>query len=193
MSSKNIKTVAVHAGSRIRGSRAEGIAPPLHLAAVSYFDDAGALDRSLDGKDFVYARISSQNVVLLEEAVAALEGAEACVAFASGMAALRAVLDAQPLASGDCVVMPADGYGATRALFKSSLARRGIELHPLILSEPGTGGKHHQPPAFGSGLAGPERHLPPRRRSAGRRCHLRLAGSSAGPPIGRRLRGSIHH
>jgi cystathionine gamma-synthase/methionine-gamma-lyase len=136
MSSKNIKTVAVHAGSRISGSRAEGIAPPLHLAAVSYFDDAGALDRSLDGKDFVYARISSQNVVLLEEAVAALEGAEACVAFASGMAALRAVLDAQPLASGDCVVMPADGYGATRALFKSSLARRGVELHPLILSEP---------------------------------------------------------
>lgn len=135
MDSKKVQTLAIHAGSRLSGSFAQGVTAPLHLAAVSYFDDAQLLDQSLDGKDFVYTRISAQNSVLLEEAVAALEGAEACVCYASGMAALRAVLDAQSLKPGDRVVMPADGYGATRALFKSALAARQVELHPLLLSE----------------------------------------------------------
>src|SRR5262249_50823962 len=51
------------------------------------------------------------------------------------MAALRAVLEAQSLRPGDRVVMPADGYGATRALFKALLAARQVELHALVLSE----------------------------------------------------------
>src|SRR5260370_40949616 len=135
MGSNKVQTLAIHAGSRLSGSVAQGITPPLHLAAVSYFDDAQRLDQSLDGRDFVYARISAQNAVLLEEAVAALEGAEACGCYASGMAALRAVLEAQSLKRGDRVVMPADGYGATRALFKSVLAARQVELFPMLLSE----------------------------------------------------------
>src|SRR5258707_6017063 len=134
MGSTRVQTVAIHAGSRLSGSVAEGITPPLHLAAVSYFDDAQLLDQSLDGRDFVYARISAPNAVLLEEAVAALEGAEACVCYASGMAALRAVLEAQSLKPGERVVMPADGYGATRALFKSDLAARLVQLLPMLLS-----------------------------------------------------------
>ena len=141
MGSNKVQTLAIHAGSRLSGSFAQGITPPLHLAAVSYFDDAQRLDQSLDGRDFVYTRISAQNVVLLEEAVAALEGAEACVCYASGMAALRAVLEAQSLKPGDRVVMPADGYGATRALFKSVLAARQVELFPMLLSEAEAPGK----------------------------------------------------
>ena len=135
MPPKKVETVAIHAGSRLGSSSAQGVAPPLYLASVSYFADAETLDASLDGKDFVYTRISAQNVVLLEEAVAALEDAEACAAYASGMSALRAVLEAQSLRPGDRVVMPADGYGATRALFKALLAPREVELHPLLLSE----------------------------------------------------------
>src|SRR5262249_30818153 len=96
---------AVHAGSRLVGAAAQGATPPLY------------------------------RIALLEEAVAALEGAEACVAYASGMAALRAVLEAQSLRPGDRVVIPADGYSATMALFKALLAPRQVELHPLLLSE----------------------------------------------------------
>src|SRR6516164_2836709 len=115
---RNPKTTAVHAGASIEGSKAKAISPPLHMASASYFERADDLDRSLDGADFVYARNRSQNAELLEEAIAALEGTEACAAFASGMAALKAVLDAQPFSAGDRAVMPFDGYGTTRALYK---------------------------------------------------------------------------
>lgn len=132
--STKAETLAICAGSSLELSKARPVAPAIHVAAVSYFDDSDQLDRSLDGEDFVYTRINAQNTVLLEEATAALECAEASVAFASGMAALNAVLEAQPLKPGDRVVMPADGYGATRALFKHRVAQRGAELYPLFLS-----------------------------------------------------------
>jgi cystathionine beta-lyase/cystathionine gamma-synthase len=130
-------TAAIHAGSRLPDSSAVPITPAVHTAAVSWFDSADELDAALDGKDFVYTRIRAENSVLLEEAVAALEGAEAAAVFGSGMAALRAVFDAQGLASGDRVVLPADGYGATRALFKRLAEQQKVELHPLKLSDPG--------------------------------------------------------
>ena len=128
-------TLAVHAGSRLRGSRTVDLVPPVHLSAVGYFESAEDLDASLDGKDFVYTRIRGQNSALLEEAVAALEGAEAAAAYASGMAALRALWDVLGLRPSDRVVLPADGYGATRALYKALAARSQVELHPLRLSD----------------------------------------------------------
>lgn len=137
MTSQKTQTLAIHAGSVARSSKAIPVVSPLHVSAVSYFDDAGDLDRSLDGADYVYARNLAQNAALLEEAVAALEGAEACAAYASGMAALKALLEAQPLTQGDRVVMPSDCYGSTRALFKSVLEPRGVEIHSLLLTDAG--------------------------------------------------------
>ena len=128
-------TLAIHAGSRLPESSAVPITPAIHTAAVSWFDSSDELDAALDGKDFVYTRIRGENPVLLEEAVAALENAEASAVFGSGMAALRAVFDAQGLSPGDRVVLPADGYGATRALFKRLADQQKVELHPLKLSD----------------------------------------------------------
>jgi len=138
MSEKRLdpKTVAVHAGSRLVGSTSQPLAPAIHMSTVGWFDSSDELDGALDGKDYVYSRISAQNTSLLEESVAALEGAEACVSYASGMAALRAVFEAQNLQALDRVVMPADGYGVTRLLFKTLCARARVELHPLILADP---------------------------------------------------------
>jgi cystathionine beta-lyase/cystathionine gamma-synthase len=141
MGTRHTKTTAVHAGTAAPKSKAIAISPPVYLASVSYFDRAEDLDRSLDGADFVYGRNRSQNAELLEEAIAALEGAEACAAFASGMAALKAVLDVQPLSPGDRVVMPFDGYGTVRALYKAMLAARGVELHAFALADPAAAGK----------------------------------------------------
>ena len=129
-------TDAIHAGSRLPESSAIPITPAIHTAAVSWFDSSDELDAALDGNDFVYTRIRGENPVLLEEAVAALEGAEASAVFGSGMAALRAVFDAQGLSPGDRVVLPVDGYGATRALFKRLADQQKVELFPLKLSDP---------------------------------------------------------
>ena len=136
--SRKPATEAIHAGSRLPESSAIPITPAIHTAAVSWFDSSDELDAALDGKDFVYTRIRGENPVLLEEAVAALEGAEASAVFGSGMAALRAVFDAQGLNPGDRVVLPVDGYGATRALFKRLADQQKVELFPLKLSDPTT-------------------------------------------------------
>ncbi|WIG95782.1 aminotransferase class I/II-fold pyridoxal phosphate-dependent enzyme [Myxococcus sp. SDU36] len=140
MSSKQ-KTVAVHAGTRLAGSKAVPVSPPIYPAAVNWFDSSDDLDSALDGKDYAYARISAPNTTLLEEAVAALEGAEACVAYASGMAALRSVFEAQGFRAGDTLVMPADGYGVTRALYKNLCATLGVELHALLMTDPEVPGR----------------------------------------------------
>jgi cystathionine gamma-synthase len=134
MSNKQ-KTVAVHAGAQVTGSKAQPVVPPIHVSAVSFFDSSDELDAALDGKDYVYSRIAAPNAALLEEAVAALEGTEACVAYASGMAALKAVFEVQNLKAGDVVVMPADGYGVTRLLFKTLAARAGVRVEALMLSD----------------------------------------------------------
>jgi cystathionine beta-lyase/cystathionine gamma-synthase len=51
------------------------------------------------------------------------------------MAAIRAVFDAQKLKAGDLVVLPADGYGVSRALLKALCAERGVTLHALALAD----------------------------------------------------------
>lgn len=130
-------TAAIVAGSQLPRTAAHPVVAPIFSSAVGWFEDAEALDASLDGKDFVYTRIAAPNAQLLEEAIAALEGAAACAAFASGMAALRAVFDAQGLRAGDKVVVPGDGYGATRALFAQLCAELGARLVPVMLAEPG--------------------------------------------------------
>ncbi|MFE8601058.1 trans-sulfuration enzyme family protein [Archangium violaceum] len=134
MSTKR-KTVAVHAGSQLKGSKSQPVVPPIHVSAVSFFDSSDELDEALDGKDYVYSRIAAPNAALLEEAVAALEGAEASVAYASGMAALKAVFEAQNLKAGDVVVMSSDGYGVTRSLYKNLAARAGVRIEALMLTD----------------------------------------------------------
>ncbi len=134
MSTKR-KTVAVHAGSQLKGSKSQPVVPPIHVSAVSYFDSSDELDAALDGKDYVYSRIAAPNAALLEEAIAALEGTEASVVYASGMAALKAVFEAQNLKAGDGVVMSSDGYGVTRSLFKNLAARAGVRIEALMLTD----------------------------------------------------------
>jgi cystathionine beta-lyase/cystathionine gamma-synthase len=134
MSTKR-KTVAVHAGSQLKGSKSQPVVPPIHVSAVSFFDSSDELDEALDGKDYVYSRIAAPNAALLEEAVAALEGAEASVAYASGMAALKAVFEAQNLKAGDVVVMSSDGYGVTRSLYKNLAARAGVRIEAFMLTD----------------------------------------------------------
>ena len=129
------QTLAIHAGTKLE-SRARPLVSPIHVAAVSSFDDADALDAALEGKDFTYGRISAQNTTLLEQAIAALEGAEDCAVYASGMAALKAVFEAESPRKGERAVIASDGYGVTRALFRRLCQEREVELLPVALASP---------------------------------------------------------
>jgi methionine-gamma-lyase len=78
------------------------------------------------GKGYVYTRLGNPNHVVVEEKVADLEGGEAAVATASGMAAISAALTTL-LQAGDHVVAGRVLYGCTHSLLANVLRRFGID------------------------------------------------------------------
>ena len=73
-----------------------------------------------------YGRSDSSTRRLLEAAIGELEGGD-CLAFASGMAAISALLLAIPR-PGDTVVLPADGYYLTRSWAEKTLTPLGVRV-----------------------------------------------------------------
>jgi cystathionine beta-lyase/cystathionine gamma-synthase len=111
---------AVHAGHPKKAR--ESLSPPIVQTAVYVYDsleDYDAVARG-DSPGHYYARTSNENVAMLAEAVADLEGAEAGVATSSGMAAILVAIGA--LAPRPCpIVAPLDLYGGTWVLFRQEL------------------------------------------------------------------------
>src|SRR5690606_9819499 len=108
--SAGASTRAVHAGERRDPSGA--LEPPLVLSSAYEFDSAEQAAAAVRGDDphYVYGRWKNPSVDQLEAKLAALEGAEAAVCTASGMAAVAGVL-LTFLSSGDHVVAPLACYG----------------------------------------------------------------------------------
>jgi cystathionine beta-lyase/cystathionine gamma-synthase len=77
-------------------------------------------------KGYEYSRVSNPTRARLEENLAALEGGVAAPVFASGMAAINAVVSM--LKSGDHVVCGNDLYGGTPRLFKNVMSGFGLEF-----------------------------------------------------------------
>ncbi len=122
------ETLAVHAGRE--DFAALGVhAPPLDLSSTYPVHDLAAGMASLDAMvaggaptaagGSVYTRLHNPTVARAETAIAALEGAEACVAFASGMAAYTAALLA--VARGRHVVAVRPLYGSADHLLASGM------------------------------------------------------------------------
>lgn len=124
-------TLAVHAGGpafTIDG--AHPTAPPLVPASSYWYDSADQLDRVLGDQEpgYSYARYASPTVVAFEQAVAALEGAPAAVAFASGMAAIHAAIRHFAPGSDTVVFASNDCYGGTFTLLGSTLSGEGLHV-----------------------------------------------------------------
>lgn len=83
----------------------------------------GRFDGSIDG--FKYGRYSHPNLAMLQERLALMEGAQACVVTASGMAALFAVLMCQ-LKSGDHVVASKVLFSSCQYIITQILPRFGV-------------------------------------------------------------------
>ncbi len=121
------ETLALHAGhvpDAEHGSRAV----PIHQTTSHVFRDArhAAALYNMEEGGHLYARISNPTVAVLEQRVAALEGGAACVATASGMAALHCVAT-MLVSAGDHIVSTAQLYGANINLLKNTLPRFGVE------------------------------------------------------------------
>jgi O-succinylhomoserine sulfhydrylase len=107
----------------------------LFLTSSYVFDSAEHAAARFAGDDpgNVYSRYTNPTVRSFEERLAALEGAEACVATASGMAAILSTCMAL-LKAGDHVICSRDVFGTTRTLFSKYLANFGVEVSfvPLL-------------------------------------------------------------
>lgn len=76
----------------------------------------------------IYSRFTNPTVQIFEQRLAALEGGEACIGAASGMAATATLL-LGTLQQGDEIVATRNMFGSTVNLFKNFLPRYGITVH----------------------------------------------------------------
>jgi cystathionine gamma-lyase/cystathionine beta-lyase/cystathionine gamma-lyase/homocysteine desulfhydrase len=84
-------------------------------------------------KGYEYSRVSNPTRTRLEQNLAALEGGVASRVFASGMAAINAIVSM--LKSGDHVVCGNDLYGGTPRLFNQVMSGFGLEFTFVVTSE----------------------------------------------------------
>ncbi len=128
-----LDTLAIRAGiSRTHeGEHAE----PIFAQSSFVFGSAEEAAARFGGEESgnVYSRYTNPTVRTFEQRIAALEGGEAAVGTASGMAAILATAMAL-LKSGDHVVCSRDVFGTTTNLFSKYLVKFGVEVDfvPLL-------------------------------------------------------------
>ena len=107
---------------------------PLALTSAYRFTSAREAAARFGGQEpgNVYSRFTNPTVQVFEQRVALLEGAEGAVAFASGMAALSAVLMAFA-ANGANIVCARDVFGTTLVALRQYFARFGVEVRVVDL------------------------------------------------------------
>jgi cystathionine gamma-synthase len=124
-----LETRAVHAGTAVDAATG-AVTPPIHLSVTFERDPDGGYPRG-----FLYARNSNPNREGLERCVAELEGGEEAAAFASGTAAIMAVV--QALSPGDHLIAPGDVYQGTVRLLRELMIPWGLEVSFVDMTEPG--------------------------------------------------------
>ncbi|ONG44063.1 cystathionine gamma-synthase [Pseudoroseomonas deserti] len=130
-------TLALHAAEPARALGAP-VTPPL-VAATSFYTDPDAIGFSANdlGADapMFYTRWGNPTVALLEQRLAALEGAEAALGFASGMAA-TAGLFLHRLAPGSHLLLSDVCYAGVAEFALETLARYGVAVSSVDMSDP---------------------------------------------------------
>lgn len=120
-------TKAVHAGFDYHQHN-RAVMPPIYQTSAFAHDAVG------EQLDFAYARTGTPTRAALEANLAALEDARHGLAFASGMAAIDAVLRAT-LQPGDEVIAVADLYGGAYRILDKVMQPLGIKVTFADLSD----------------------------------------------------------
>ena len=114
-------TLAIHAGARPEPVTGAIMTPIFQTS--TYVQPAVGEPRE---GSYDYGRTANPTREALEENIAALEGGSRGVAFASGLAAIEAIV--KRLSAGDHVVSEENLYGGTARMFNHVLSRFGIEF-----------------------------------------------------------------
>ena len=122
------ETLAIHAGQDPDPNNG-AVMIPIYQTSTYVQDGVG---KARDG--YEYSRTKNPTRLALEDCLAALEGADYGLAFASGMAATDAVL--RLVDSGSHVVAGNDVYGGTFRLFDKVLRRYGVSFDYVDTTDP---------------------------------------------------------
>lgn len=128
-------TLAVRSGTQ--RSQFNEHSEAMYLTSSFVFGSAAEAAARFSGAEAgpIYARFTNPGVNMFEERLAALEGAERCVAFASGMAAILATVMGL-MKAGEHVVASRSIFGSTVQLFQNILGRFGIETTFVSPTDP---------------------------------------------------------
>ena len=137
MTGKNmgISTKAIHGG--VEGKNPYGaLTAPIYQTSTFVFDscEQGGNRFALKEAGHIYSRLGNPTTDLLERKIAALEGGEAAVAFASGMGAISSVIWTI-CAAGKHIIADETLYGCTHALLGHGLTRYGVEVDFINTSD----------------------------------------------------------
>src|SRR5688572_6207338 len=127
---KGFSTTLIHRGERQPGG---SLTTPIYETTTFVFDSAEAVERYNTGKSsqFLYSRYENPTIVSTEEKLAAADGADAALAFSSGMAATTHAL-LTFLKAGDEVVCSSAIYGGTLHLLNDFLPK--FDIRPRFVS-----------------------------------------------------------
>jgi len=130
-----LETLAVRAG--IERSQFGEHSEALYLTSSFVFESAAAAAARFSNREpgNIYSRFTNPTVTAFEERLAALEGAECCIATSSGMAAILSCVMGL-LKGGDHIVCSAGVFGATVQLLGTIMKRFGVETTFVSGTEP---------------------------------------------------------
>lgn len=120
------ETLALHTG--VHRSQFNEHSEAMYLTSSFVFESAAQAAARFSGNEpgNIYSRFTNPTVTAFEERLAALEGAEACIATSSGMSAILACTMGL-LSAGDHIVASRSLFGATVNLFNNILKRFNID------------------------------------------------------------------
>ncbi len=122
-------TRAIHAGEKRHGVGAP-VATPIAHSSTFTFASTAEMKRWAEGKSkaYIYTRYGNPTVAVAEARLAQLEGGEAAIVTASGMAAISSALLAV-VKGGDEVIATRQLYGGSYRLMRDILPGLGIRIH----------------------------------------------------------------
>jgi cystathionine beta-lyase/cystathionine gamma-synthase len=119
-------TKTIHAGQK--NEETSGAVMPPIFQTSTYAQSAPNVHQGYD-----YARVGNPTRTALEKMIAGLEGTDSCACFASGVAAMDAIL--KMFRPGDHIIASNDLYGGSYRLFTSVFEPYGIEFSFIDMTD----------------------------------------------------------